>query len=171
MTAARVDRLSGALAALLAATAIAACGSDDGGGDPSSSSGDPGAIGKKMRQTIPAQIVDLPQGFVSRDVIRPLENAWRAASHTRFTEVDAGALARDPRIGALAIFRHEFTIARQTVEVVEVPDAGTLRITSAPEGRGEVGSAQGDGEIGFVGDRGVRGTLDLGDDSVSVEGR
>jgi hypothetical protein len=171
MSAARVYRLSGALAALAAAAAIGACGSDGDGGEQASPSGDPGSVGKKMTQTIPAQIVHRPQGFVSGDVVRPLQNGWRAASHTSFTEVDAGALARDPRVGAFAIFRHEFVAARQTVDIVEVPDAGTLRITSAPEGGGVVESAQKRGRIEFLGRGGVRGTLDLSDDSVRLEGK
>lgn len=168
MTATRANRRTGALVALLAATAIAACGSDENGAGQGSPPGDPGSVGKKMTQTIPAQIVHRPQGFVSGDVIRPLQNGWRAASHTSFTEVDAGALARDPRVGAFAIFRHEFVTARQTVDIVEVPGAGTLRITRAPEGGGVVESAQKTGKIEFAGRGGVRGTLDLSDDSVSI---
>jgi hypothetical protein len=68
------------------------------------------------------------------------------------------------------IFRHDYRTARQDVEVVRVKGAGPLRIRSAPLGRGVEGSSQRDGRIGFVGARGVRGTLDLSDDSVTLNG-
>jgi hypothetical protein len=54
---------------------------------------------------------------------------------------------------------------------VEVRDAeGPLRITDAPQGPDVVDSAQGNGEIEFVGRDGIRGTLHLSDDSVTIDG-
>jgi len=50
-----------------------------------------------------------------------------------------------------------------------VKDSGRLRITKAPIGAGVEESAQRDGEIEFVGARGVRGTLHLSDDTVSLK--
>ena len=52
-----------------------------------------------------------------------------------------------------------------------VPGAGTLRIVRAPEGAAVATSAQRNGELEFIGSRGVRGTLHLSDDSVTIERR
>jgi hypothetical protein len=159
------------LVALAAPLAIAAQGPDEKGGAANSGQGERRAFGYAMKQRIPAEIDERPPGgFVSSDVLRPLENAWRTASHRRLTEVDAGARARDASTGLLAIFRHEFVRARQDVSLVRVKDSGPLRITSAPLGRGVQRSAQRNGKIGFVGARGVRGTLDLSDDTVRLHG-
>jgi len=157
--------------AVLAAVALAACGSQEstrGGGagvDRSATQ-----IGQPMTGIVPAQIDPRPHAFVSLDVLRPVTNGWRAGSHERLTEVDAGAVAGDPATGAFAIFRHDFLTATQTVNIVKVQDAGPLRITKAPTGAGAVESAQRDGQIEFTGARGLRGTLDLSNDTIATEG-
>ena len=158
-------RPASALVAFLAALALAACDSDDGGDGTTSADGP----GEAMEATIPAQIDDDPHGFVSTDVLHPLENAWRAGSADSFTEVGAGALARDPSTGALAIFRHDYIAVTQETNLVEVPDGGALEIVDAPTGDDVVESAQEDGEIEFETEDGSRGTLDLSDDSVDLE--
>ena len=169
------ERLAAAacgLVALAAPLAIAAHGTDQGGDSKGSDRGERRGVGFVMEQTIPAEIDERPPGgFVSSDVLRPLENAWRTASHRRLTEVDAGAAAQDESTGLLAIFRHEFVPTRQDVTLVRVKDSGPLRITGAPLGREVRRSAQRNGTIDFVGARGVRGTLDLSDDSVRLRGR
>lgn len=147
-----------------AALALGACGSDDDAGDVGSD-----GPGEAMESTTPAEIVDNPHGFVSTDVLNPLENAWRAGDAESFTEVGAGALAQDSKTGALAIFRHDYIAVTQETNLVEVPDAGALTITGAPTGEDEAGSAQEDGEIAFEGETGVSGTLDLSDDSISID--
>ena len=165
----RSRRSLAVLATLAAAASLTACGSggDADGGDDDI--GDP--VGERMETITPARIVDRPQGFVSSDVLSPVENAWRAGGEESFTEVDAGSLAADRKRGALLIFRHDFLTAEQTGELVEVRAAvGPLRITDAPEGAGVVESAQEDGEIGFVGRDGTRGTLELSDDTVRTAG-
>jgi hypothetical protein len=120
-----------------------------------------------MQQAMPAAIDAKPQSFASADLLRP-SNAWRTSSTQHFTEVDAGALAHDSSIGALFIFRHEYARARQEVELLKVIGSGALRITKAPEGAKVETSAQQNGEIAFVGSRGVRGTLHLENDTVSL---
>ncbi len=67
------------------------------------------------------------------------------------------------------IFRHDFLDAHQDITLVHVKGSGQLRITKAPVGARVKESAQRDGEIEFVGARGVRGTLDLSDDTVSLK--
>jgi hypothetical protein len=167
-------RAAAVTAAVIAAAALAACGSDDDG-DTTSASGATGTagpvVGERMEDITPAGIDPRPQGFVSSDVLSPLGNAWRAGGTEGFTEVDAGSLATDRKVGALAIFRHDFLTAGQSSNLVEVRDAeGPLRITNAPQGPDVVDSAQGNGEIEFVGRDGTRGTLHLSDDSVTIDG-
>jgi hypothetical protein len=154
------------LAATLAAVGLSACGSH-----PAAKS-DAGAetIGRPATAIIPAELDSRPHAFVSRDVLRPVTNGWRAGSHQRFTEVDAGALAGNPALGAFAIFRHDFLTAAQKVTVVEVQGSGPVRITRAPIGSEVAEAAQRNGVIHFAGAGGVRGTLDLSDDTVSTQG-
>jgi hypothetical protein len=163
----RRHRLAGAVAAVAALTcspAIAGCsGQDDTGTTPASN--------RELTKGIPAQIDQNPDGFVSRDVVDPLINAWRVGSRTQFTQVDAGALTRDTSIGALAIFRYDFAAAKQDTTLIKVLGAGPVRVKRAPMGGEVEDSAQRHGKIAFVGRRGVRGTLDLSDDTVSLDPR
>jgi hypothetical protein len=170
-------RAGAALAAVLTAAAFAACDSGeppaerDAGPDRSAAAPDrpATAIGKAMTAIVAAHIDPRPQAFVSLDVMRPLTNAWRAGSHKQLTEVDAGALAADRATGAFAILRHDFLAATQEVTLVEVRGSGPVWITRAPTGERVAASAQRDGEIEFASARGVRGTLDLSDDTISTE--
>jgi hypothetical protein len=164
-------RILCALAALATALVLAACGSDDDATTTGATgaAGAAGGPGQAMEDTTPAEIVDNPQGFISSDVVRPIENAWRAGGHNSFTEVDAGALAHDPDTGAFAIFRYDFRAIEQEMNLVEVKDAGALTITSAPTGEDVVDSAQEDAEIEFEGESGITGTLHLSDDTVTLD--
>lgn len=144
---------------------VAAQGESSAGGG----NGSKAAPGKALTAPIPAQIDPRPQTFVSAEVQSPVTNAWRTGSRERFTEVSAGALAADRSTGVLAIFRHDYLAATQDVNVVEVDGSGPVRIIRAPLGRGVEASAQGSGEIEFAGSNGLRGTLDLSDDSVTLE--
>ena len=162
------------IVALGAVLLLAACDSD--GDDPASvpgagATGPSAVVGEKMESVTPAQIDEHPQGFVSSDVLYPVENAWRAGGGESFTEVDAGSVAANRKRGALVIFRHDFLTGGQTSNFVEVREAqGPLRITDAPKGPDVVEQAQDDGEIGFVGRDGTKGTLHLSDDSVTTSG-
>ena len=162
-------RTGAAVAAITGAIALAACDS----GEPAERNVGPArpetAIGKPMTTIVTPQIDARPQGFVSRRVLHPVTNAWRAGSHEQLTEVDAGALAADRRTGAFAIFRHDFLAASQDVTLVEVQGSGPVWITKAPTGEQVAASAQRDGVIEFASARGVRGTLDLSDDTISTQ--
>ena len=122
----------------------------------------------RLTASVPAQIDPQPQTFVSAEVQSPVTNAWRAGSRESFTEVSAGALAGDRSTGVLAIFRHDYLAATQDVDLVEVDGSGPVRITEAPLGKGVEESAQDGGEIEFAGAHGLRGTLDLSDDTVTL---
>ena len=150
-------------AALVLVAALGGCGSGSGSGTSASHLG-----GHHMTQSIPAHIDRRPQGFFSSDLVRPVTDAWRAADRRRFTEVDAGALAADHSVGVLAVFRHRFVRARQRGDVLKVIGSGPLRITRAPHGAAAVTAAQRRGSLRFVGAAGVRGTLHLRDDSVTL---
>jgi hypothetical protein len=158
-----------AVAALVSVSLIAACGSDDGDDTDSPTNGGSQARGHLMKQTIPGQIDEKPHGFVSSYLVRPVVNAWRVSSRRRLTEVDAGAVGDDHSTGVLAIFRQDFVSAHQSTNLVKVKDSGPLRIARAPVGRGAEESAQRTAEIEFVGERGVRGTLRLRDDSIRLD--
>jgi hypothetical protein len=164
----RLARALSFLATLGAAAAIGACGSGDEGDTTGAGADSAEATGQTMKRTIPGQIDEMPHSFVSSELLLPV-NAWRTSSHDRLTEVEAGALAADESTGALAIFRHDFAAVEQDVNLVKVPDSGPLRITKAPLGEGVEESAQESGKIEFAGSRGTRGTLDLSDDTVSLD--
>ena len=85
-----------------------------------------------------------------------------------FTQVEAGSVAGNDSIGALAIFRHSFKNAGQDASLVKVIGSGPLKITSAPTGQGVEVSAQRSGKIEFSSERGATGTLDLSNDSVTL---
>jgi hypothetical protein len=111
-----------------------------------------------------------PGPFFSSDTIFPVTNGWQAADHTSYTGVVAGASPADRSVGELGIFRQNFVKVTQDQHVVNVRGAGALRITRAPLGKGVATWAQQRGEIEFVGRRGVRGTLHLKTDKVTIEG-
>jgi hypothetical protein len=120
--------------------------------------------------TRPAAIVpDGPGPFFSSDTIWPISNGWEASDHRTYTGVDAGVNPADRSVGELGIFRQDFVKVTQSQKVVDVPGAGTLRITHAPLGPSASTWAQKRGELRFVGTRGIRGTLHLSDDKVTIE--
>jgi hypothetical protein len=122
--------------------------------------------------TRPAAIVpDGPGPFFSSDTIWPIRNGWEASDHRTYTGVDAGVNPADHSVGELGIFRQDFVKVTQSQKVVDVPGAGALKITHAPLGPAASTWAQERGDLRFVGTRGVRGTLHLSDDNVTIERR
>jgi hypothetical protein len=156
------------LTVLAGALGLAACGGSGSTQSKGKAGPAPGIAGHAMQETLPAEIDPHPQGFASADLMRPV-NAWRTSNHQRFTEVDAGVLSRDSSVGAFFIFRHEFVHASQRVDLVKVLGSGAVHITGAPQGAAVETSAQRNGMLSFVGARGVRGTLDLSDDTVTLK--
>jgi hypothetical protein len=111
-----------------------------------------------------------PGPFFSSDVIS-IRNGWQASDHRSYTAVEAGVNPADRSEGELGIFRQHFVKATQTQHLVKVPDAGALKITDAPLGRPVATWAQRRGNLRFAGARGVRGTLHLRTDEVTIERR
>lgn len=112
-----------------------------------------------------------PGPFFSSDVISPIRNGWQASDPRSYTGIDAGGNPADHSVGELGIFRQNFIKGTQDQHVVEVPGAGAVKITHAPLGRSVATWAQNRGNLRFVGVRGVRGTLHLGTDKVTIARR
>jgi hypothetical protein len=105
--------------------------------------------------------------------IWPVRNYWAAADGVYETVVIAGRDPDEKSVGMFAIHRRNYAMREPAfdTEFVEVPGAGTLKITDAPSGRGRVQSrSQFRGRISFESAGGIRGTLDLRDESIALTG-
>lgn len=131
------------------------------------------AIGSPARHAFPGAIVpEGPGPYFSTDDISPVRNGWEISNHRRYTAVDAGGNIYHRSLGVLGIFRQNWIKVTQASDIVKVPGAGAIKITKAPLGRGAVQTwAQRRGNLQFVGKRGVRGTLHLRDDTVTIHKR
>ncbi len=69
----------------------------------------------------------------------------------------------------LGIFRQNYLRVSQSERVVEVPGAGALRLTRAPEGSGRAALRSAADRLRFTSRRGITGTLDLGSGKVAVD--
>jgi hypothetical protein len=127
-----------------------------------------GPPGRPHKSGQRARIIQHPQGFFSTSIIWPLTNEWHVASRRTFTAVDAGVDAADHSVGTFGIFRQNFVQVRQDEDLVKVPGAGALQITKAPLGRKVEVWAQKRGNLHFTSKNGVRGTLHLKDDSITL---
>jgi hypothetical protein len=121
----------------------------------------------------PAKIVPDPDPVVSADVLDPIVNAWRAGDHRGITLVEAGLAGDDPSRtkGRFVVFRERERPFAQGLDIVDVRGAGALRITRAPTGRRAAHWARRRGDIEFVGERGITGTLHLQTDTVTRDSR
>ena len=97
-----------------------------------------------------------------------MTNGWQISDHRTLTGVYAGADPRDRSTGRLVVFRQDFIHVTQTSDRVDVPRAGPLEITSAPHASAEQTSAQQRGKLQFRGEHGVKGTLNLVNDTATV---
>jgi hypothetical protein len=130
-----------------------------------------GPPGSTMHSTYPGRILGhelAASGPVQPVELWPVTNAWRISDHRMLTAVYAGAKPDQRSTGRLVVFRQDFIRVRQTSDRVDVPHAGPLTITSAPQGRSAQTSAQRGGTLEFKGANGTTGTLHLSDDSVTV---
>jgi hypothetical protein len=88
--------------------------------------------------------------------------------------VVAGRDAEDRSMGVFAIRRTTFAPSddpESRLSYVEVPRAGTLKITDAPTGSGAIQTrSQYRGKIAFGSATGVTGVLDLRDKSITPTG-
>lgn len=130
-----------------------------------------GPPGSKMHRTYAGQIIShklASGGPVQPAELFPVTNGWRISDHRTFTGVYAGAVPNHRSTGRLVIFRQNFIRVTQTSDRVNVPGSGPVRITRAPEGKGDQTSAQRTGTLRFEGAHGTTGTLHLSNDTVTV---
>jgi hypothetical protein len=114
-----------------------------------------------------------PDPVVSADVLNPIVNGWRAGDRRGITLVEAGLAGDDPSgtKGRFVVFRERERPFAQNVDIVDVRGAGALRITRAPTGRRASGWARRRGHIEFAGESGITGTLNLENDTVTLDSR
>jgi hypothetical protein len=114
----------------------------------------------------------LPPGgvFAPGAVLWPNNGGWEVTSHTESTAVEAGGDATQKSNGLFFILRSYALRSRnpQTTDVVGVAGSGPVTITKAPLGRKIVVSAQKRGNFEFTSKSGIRGTLHLKDDTVTL---
>jgi hypothetical protein len=117
-----------------------------------------------------ARLVADPDPLVSDEVMLPIVNGWRVGNHLGFTVVEAGLAAdnRSRTTGRFAILRYRVRHDSQTVDLVDVRGAGAVKITKAPLGPRVVTWAQHRGNLQFISSNGVKGTLHLKDDTVTL---
>jgi hypothetical protein len=99
---------------------------------------------------------------ISPKVFAP-SNAWLVSNGATLVAVYAGADPRNPSTGRFVILRQNLVAGVQTHKIVDVPGAGAVAITAAPEGKDVVTTAQ-RSRLTFEGAGGLSGVLDLATD-------
>ena len=111
-------------------------------------------------------------GF-STSQLWPVINAWQVASRTRFTAVYGGGDGVNDShstTGRIAVFRQNYLRTSQSMKIIDVPDAGPIKITKAPVGkRRGLNTLQGEAVLRFKGKRGLSGRFFLADYSVKLD--
>ena len=121
-----------------------------------------------FRTVEPAHRVAHPEPSVVSAVMHDVVNAWRASTHRETIVVMAGSARGSSTTGRFAILRETLAPFDQKGDTVNVPGAGALRITKAPVGRKVVFHAVKAGNLHFTSENGIKGTLHLADDTVSL---
>jgi hypothetical protein len=150
----------GLLAAVLA---LSGCG-----GLGSSATGSSTTTPSASLDRIPAHLLprDAPVP-VSPEILR-VTNSWIVSDGVTLLEVCAGAAGHDRHTGRLFLLRQDNRSGQQKLDSVDVPHAGALSIVDPPTGAAVETSAQ-HGTLSFVGHAGIKGTLDLTTDTVTLE--
>lgn len=91
-------------------------------------------------------------------------NGWLVSNGVTLLAVYAGANADDARVGTLGIIRQNLVLGFQTETFVDVPDAGSIRLTDVPTGAAVETSAQ-HADVAFA-NAVSGGTLHLASDTV-----
>jgi hypothetical protein len=141
---------------------------------------DPTPVGKSFRTARPPY-PPLPKGKppvlmhgdtceFSTELIWPTHTEWEVSSRRRLTDICAGADARHRSTGRFVILRQNYLWDTQSLDTVDVPHSGPVRITHAPTGARVEDSAQLHGRLRFTSKRDVSGTLRLRNDTVRLTG-
>jgi hypothetical protein len=91
-------------------------------------------------------------------------NGWLVSNGITLVAVYAGANAGDPRVGTLGIIRQNLVLGFQTETFVDVPTAGSIRLTRVPSGATVETAAQ-HADLGFANSV-TGGKLHLASDTV-----
>ena len=102
------------------------------------------------------------------ELINPV-NAWLVSDGYSLVAVYAGSPGNDPSLGRFAIIRQNliFGVQYDPPDFVDIPNAGALKITAAPQGAASETSAQ-RGKLIFTSALGSKGVLDLSRDRVRI---
>jgi len=124
-----------------------------------------------LPERVPAQSLDSGCPPMAPAAVILMKNGWMVGDERSTMFVYAGrsgnrGMAGMSTTGRFVILRIRATGA-QTTCTVDVPNAGALSITEAPEGAAVETSAQ-TGTIIFTSTSGISGALDLGTDKVSL---
>jgi hypothetical protein len=154
-----------ALSIAIVGTEVAILRSDGGSSDSPASQETRGTSHAGTRRAGRAEIlrpnqVRFSPAFSSSDIHPSAQWSFNGRRTTVIVEV--GAAAPDRSVGRFMIYRG------QKRDTVDVPGAGRLEITNAPEGQ-RIGRSAQDADIRFRGKTGVSGTLHLVNDTVSID--
>lgn len=128
------------------------------------------AEGNALVPPEPGKIYTGVDPLLSSEIMSPVTSAWKAGNEYDLTVVQAGASATHKSLGLLVIWRTSTRDATgPSTNLVEVPGAGTLRITGGPVGPSVVEWAPDRAKIEFRGSNDVRGVLSLADDSIVLD--
>jgi hypothetical protein len=126
-----------------------------------------GPVGSLMTTGIPAKMLGPKVQTPFPPELLRVRNGWMTADRRRLTAVYAGVAGNDDSRGRFVIFRQDFLYVKQTLNVVDVPGAGELRIIRAPLGAKVESWAQ-HGKLRFTSGTGVTGILHLKPDKVEI---
>jgi hypothetical protein len=116
--------------------------------------------------TNPARISGENAAFTTSSILLPV-NVWTAGDCHRVTQIEAGAAGWHASAGIFVITRIRGSSSARPRYIV-VPDSGAVRITDAPVGPEVITSAQERGELAFESKRGITGSVNVGDNTVTL---
>jgi hypothetical protein len=124
---------------------------------------------RPRKSTLPAALLGRhvdPPG-IHTDVL-VTANAWSTGDCHTETWIYAGTAGWTNGTGVFVITRTKGEYHQLPTHYIVVPGSGATRITKAPLGPKVVTSAQHDGQFEFTSRRGIKGTLSLADDTVTL---
>lgn len=132
-----------------------------------------GPTGGRMTGVLRPEWVHSDPDYFSPAQFWPVKNGWQVASHRQFTAVYGGGDGAGDghnSTGRIAVFHVNYLNSGQDVDMVDVPDAGPLRLTAAPTGnRTGLNRIASGATLRFAGKNGITGEFHLRDHSVTVD--
>jgi hypothetical protein len=122
----------------------------------------------------PSQWINIQPDYFSTTQFWPVRNGWFVASRRNFTAVYGGGNGMDDgdnTTGRIAVFHQNYVRTTQSIDFVDVPGAGALKLTDAPIGRKRhLDRLQRRAVLSFKGKNGITGKFHLRDHSVTLDG-